>query len=129
MVSLAGCGSSLPEGALPVFPVTGALTYEGQPMSGAIITFHRAKPALTARAVADASGKYVLTTYLADDGAPAGEYVVTLYWPSDKPAAQTNDPDPPLPPDRLNQVHANPATSKLRGTIREEPNTVDFKLP
>lgn len=126
---LVGCSDVRPKDAVPVFPVSGTLTHLGQPMSGAVIAFHPAKSKWTAQSTADADGKYSLTTYLTNDGAAAGEYVVTIHWPAENVKTATDDPDPPLPPDRLKDAYTNAKTTKLRATVREEPNTIDFKLP
>lgn len=67
--------------AVPVYPVRGTVTFDGQPMQGAIVTFHGADSRPTAQGIADDSGRFSLTTYLADDGAAAGDYAVTIYWP------------------------------------------------
>lgn len=129
-MSLLGCSQDLrPKNSVPVFSVTGALTYDGQPMNGAVITFHPAHSKLTAQGVADSSGKYSLTTYLTNDGAAAGDYVVTIHWPTENVKAQADDSDPPLAPDRLKDAYTNAKTTKLQATVREKPNTIDFKLP
>jgi hypothetical protein len=126
----AGCSApALPEGAVPVFPVTGVLTYQGKPMSGAVITFHSRNPRLTANATANESGQYTLTTYLSQDGAAPDDYVVTIHWPQKNKKPNAHDPDPPLTPDRLGRVYADPGTTKLRAKVREQPNTIDFTLP
>ena len=111
-----------------MFAVSGTLTHQNKPMSGAVITFHPTNGKLTAQGTANADGKYSLTTYLANDGASAGDYAVTVYWPEEK-AKPTDDPDPPLPPDRLKEAYANVKTTKLKATVREQPNTIDFPLP
>jgi hypothetical protein len=127
-LSHAGCSDLRPKDARPVFAVNGTLTLQNKPMNGALITFHSASSQLTAQGSADANGKYSLTTYLSDDGAPEGEYVVTIYWPEEN-AKPTDDPDPPLPPDRLKEAYAHPKTTKLKATVRNQPNTIDFPLP
>ncbi len=114
LTSCLGCGTDDREA---VYPVQGRLTYGGQPMDGAVVTFHPAdtRQAVVRRAhgTADAQGEYRLTTYTRDDGAPMGEYVVTIYWPSPRTAnssaANPNDrEDSVLPPDRLRGKYADP---------------------
>jgi hypothetical protein len=64
--------------------VHGKVLFEGRPMSRALVVFHRldgtgqegAKP----RAIAEPDGSFKVFTRLADDGAPAGEYAVTVSW-------------------------------------------------
>jgi hypothetical protein len=88
----AGCGGkSRPEmkGKLPLFPVTGKLMLDGQPMAGATILFFptTAFPAGAAkqrpRAIVDTDGTFHVSTYANDDGAPAGDYKVTVSWKGD----------------------------------------------
>lgn len=129
---LAGCGK--PDDRKPVFPVEGRLTFNKEPMGGAMITFHPlgdTNPrALRAQATADAEGRFQMTTYVTGDGVPAGEYAVTIYWPgkrTGKPRSGEEEED--MPPDRLGKAYTVPATTKLRATVREQPNTIDFTLP
>jgi hypothetical protein len=127
----AGCGKQARPGELPVYPVKGRVTFQGEPMPFAVVTFYPADQpfaqALKSRATADQGGNYQLTTYEFNDGAPAGEYAVVLYVPPKQP-----DPyalEAPNPPDRLKRAYLDPAKSKLRFTIRPEPNTIDIGLP
>jgi hypothetical protein len=79
---LAGCGKA--EGRrLPVFPARGQVQFEGRPTPGAWVFLHpvRADPRTPrARGEVNEDGTFALTTYHADDGAPAGEYTVTVEW-------------------------------------------------
>ncbi|MBY0513260.1 MAG: hypothetical protein K2P78_05040 [Gemmataceae bacterium] len=129
-------GCSGPDGQKPVFPVGGKVTFNGESMAGAIITFHPLdNPDLRAQrstGVADKDGVYELTTYPKEDGAPAGEYAVTVYWPDQRAAkgkAVDSSDEPELAPDRLKRSYADPKTTKLRATVREQSNTIDFTLP
>jgi len=131
---IAGCGKTNDQ--KPVYPVNGKVTFKGEPTDGAMITFHPLNDpnprALRSHATVDKNGQYKLTTYLTGDGAPAGEYTVTIYWPAQRTKGKSDDPtaeEEDLPPDRLNRVYTVPATTKLRATVQEQPNTIDFKLP
>ena len=66
------------------------------------------------RGVTDAEGRFQLRTYHDGDGAPAGEYTVTVYWPDVRPKVSADDQ---LPPDRLDERFANPKNSSLRATV------------
>lgn len=130
-------GCSKADNRKPVFPVSGKVSFNGEPMDGAMISFHPLNDpsprALRAQATADKAGQFSLTTYVTGDGAPAGEYAVTIYWPARKqPRPKGTDPtaeDDDIPPDRLHRVHADPKTTKLRATVHEQSNTIDFTLP
>lgn len=138
-VLLAGCGGK--SGEKPVFKVHGKLTHEGQPMAKAEIAFIPADPTqrgLQSRATADANGEYTLYTYRQNDGAPAGDYVVTIYWPGplSKRAAEKLEKadtveakDEIVAPDRLKHVYSDPLKTKLKATVGEKDNEIDFKLP
>ena len=129
-----GCGQG--EGRKPVFPVSGRVTYKGEPMAGTMIGFHPLDDpdprAVRMQAIADLDGNYTLTTYTTGDGAPAGEYAVTLYWPGQRVKRKTDNPeseDDEIPPDRLNRSYADPKSTKLRATVQAMPNKLDFNLP
>jgi len=129
-----GCAKS--DDRKPVFPVTGRAIYKAEPMAGAMIGFHplgdNDPRALRAQATADKDGRFQMTTYTTGDGAPAGEYAVTIYWPAKRTKGKATDPtaeEEDMPPDRLNRVYTVPATTKLRATVQEQPNTIDFNLP
>jgi hypothetical protein len=83
LVSLAGCGSSPSGDRLPVFLASGKLTFDGRPLTGAFVVLHpkaavsgRTAPRPHAQAAAD--GSFTLTSYESNDGAPAGNYTLTV---------------------------------------------------
>jgi hypothetical protein len=81
MITIAGCGAS----NLPTTPVTGTITYDGEPLEGATVTLTPdagSTGSRSASAVSDASGNFVLTTVFTDgatsEGALAGSYTVRV---------------------------------------------------
>ncbi|MEQ8785996.1 MAG: hypothetical protein RIC55_06840 [Pirellulaceae bacterium] len=129
LTAIVGCSGDQEVDLMPVHPVVGVLTYQGDPMSRAVIIYHPESKSVvggtvTARGVADENGRYQLTSFTKDDGAPAGNYKVTIYWP--EPGPEEADP---LPPDRLKGVYAKEKTPKLDAEVSEGENTIDFKLP
>jgi hypothetical protein len=66
-----------------VHPVQGAIQFRGQPMEGAFVSLHP-KSATdgvpTPRATVAKDGTFTVTTYNGNDGAPEGDYVVTVQW-------------------------------------------------
>ncbi len=100
-------------------------------MQGAIVTFYplnpkgKYDPAPTGKV--DENGRYTLTTYASNDGAPTGEYRVTVYWPGKRRGTPNDDGD--LPPDQLKEVFADKKSSKLRAVVDAKENTIDFAFP
>lgn len=137
--AVAATGCSGKPGEKPVFPVRGRVTFENKPMAKALVSFHSADPAdrsTPAHATADDQGNYVLHTYRADDGAPAGDYIVTVYWPAPRPrAAPKGEYVDPVDADQLNTVdrlknqYSTVAVSKLRAKVEPRDNEVNFNLP
>lgn len=132
LVVSSGCNERPPiDGGPPVYPVSGTVTFKGAPMTGAIVTFYplapRGKFDAAPSATADAEGRYKLTTYQTGDGAPTGDYRVTVYWPGKRRGTPNEEGD--LPPDQLKEVYANKKTSRLRATVAAQENAIDFKLP
>lgn len=123
-VCLAGCGS---RDKLKLYPVAGTLLVSGEPAANAKIAFHPLSPGAAALPVATTApdGTFRLTTYAAGDGAPAGEYAVTVVWPDDSlPVDECVE----AAHDRLQGRYADPTKTKLRATVRPEAtNEVTLK--
>lgn len=101
----------------PTFPVSGRVTAGGAAVAGAIVTFHSYVPetekyAAVAEGRTDATGRFEVTTYTKFDGAPAGEYVVTITKAPSVPAS-----------------FGSTATSSLKLRIAETPNNLSLDLP
>jgi hypothetical protein len=82
-MTLIGCSESKPE-RVAVHPAVGTLTVKGQPAPGAFVTLHPktkfGEDVPPPRANVDKNGSYKLTTFSGNDGAPEGEYTVTVRW-------------------------------------------------
>src|SRR5205823_1996593 len=76
----AGCGDP----RKPVYPVEGTVLVDGKPAARAIVTFQpvgdNSPTAVRPVGHVDEKGKFTLTSYRQDDGAPEGEYAVTVTW-------------------------------------------------
>jgi len=71
-----GCGSS---GKQPLAPLTGTVTYKGQPVVGASMTFiPENKSYRPAIAITDKQGRYRMETYEPGDGAGVGLGKISL---------------------------------------------------
>ena len=74
---LMGCSSSERlKGRVPVSPVSGTISFKGNPVEGAIVNFVSEDGNPVATGKTDSRGTYSLTTYDAEDGAGLGGYVV-----------------------------------------------------
>lgn len=91
-LALTGCGGG-DASRVPVHPASGAIQFRGQPIVGAFVLLHPKNGpvagAPSPRGTVGSDGKFTFTTYEADDGAPEGEYVLTVQWY--KPVKQGND--------------------------------------
>ena len=71
-------------GGQSVYPVQGQVRWKNQIPEGAQVVFHPVgkadKDIIRPTGQVDQDGKFTLTTYAAGDGAPAGEYEVTVEW-------------------------------------------------
>jgi len=109
----------------PVFPVHGSILVDGKPAKGAVVMFHplplesgRFKM-IRSRGTVGEDGGFRLTTYKIDDGAPEGEYAVTVYWPGKRSGPPPpNDEGSDLPPDQLGLRYNSPAASKIQVQVR-----------
>jgi hypothetical protein len=122
---LAGCG----DGRKPVFPVKGqVLDADGKPAAGAKVIFHppdmKDPQAVSPVGIVEEDGTFGLTTYNKGDGAPAGNYAVTIQWPL--PGA---NPFGRNPGDRLNGRFAFVSKSPFKATVAQESTTLEpFRL-
>jgi hypothetical protein len=119
-----------PEGRVPVHRVTGQVTFKGKPLPGAVVSFHPVDDAKYGNDVprpqgrTNEEGKFQLMTYAADDGAPAGSYVVGIS-SMPKPRTETglfNNPKAPLPTDVLKGRYIDPKKSNLQAQVKEGEN-------
>ncbi len=106
----------------PVYPVQGQILLNGKPLSEAIVTFHPqgnapAEPLPSAHT--DAEGRFKLTSFATDDGAPEGDYAISLVCFRTHPIRKGSEGDATniVPP-----RYANAATSKLTATVVRGPN-------
>ena len=105
-------------GQRTVYPVSGKVLYEGKPAAGAVVKFY-AEEALEPKfvapqAIAGDDGSFRLTTYKAEDGAPAGKYAVTVFWA--KRSKGGDEYDKLLVPPR----YLSPETSRLTAVVEEK---------
>jgi hypothetical protein len=129
-----GCGGD--DGTEKTYPVQGAVKFQGAPASGAFVVFHRnGAPVTLGPAKADGApadpvnpnaqigpdGSFALTTFRGNDGAPAGEYAVTVQW--NKSILQ--DDAPVAGPNVIPREYSDPKTTPLKVTIKPEANALE----
>jgi hypothetical protein len=105
-----GCGESW----LEVFPVSGSIKFNGQTPAGAQLVFHAVNPADPAAPAPKASvkpdGSFVVTSYQSGDGAPPGDYVVTVEW-------YQVDKDGNVGPNVVPKEYSDPKASPIKVTV------------
>ncbi|MBC7819550.1 MAG: hypothetical protein IAG10_21925 [Planctomycetaceae bacterium] len=89
----AGCGGANIPNREKVYPIAGKVGYKGQPVSGADVTFFCKEKNMSSFGRTDDQGKFQLTTFSANDGAPAGKFMITVSKLDTAAAAQAKDPD------------------------------------
>lgn len=111
-----GCGG----GRKPCYPVSGTVLVDAKAAADCFVQFHSHDPAdhdgpnrVLATAMTDEAGKFRLSTYGNEDGAPAGEYTVTVTW-RERSGLLKNQFDGP---DRLKDRYATKDKSQLRATV------------
>jgi hypothetical protein len=98
--------------------VRGKVYFEGSPAPNALVTFYFMTPTdkkliRTADGMVEADGSFLLSTYTANDGVPAGEYAVSVVWWNPL-VDETGKPGPNLLPAH----YATPDASGLRVQIK-----------
>lgn len=107
---------------VPVYPVRGRVTVNGLPAENAEVGFYPLAEGqrLYPRGRVQADGSFQMSTYELNDGAPPGEYVVTIVWRDPPPPGSASDA--PEGPDRLKNRFGNYQTSKLRAQVQAADN-------
>lgn len=133
LILLGGCGDAN-ENRLAVHPVSGKVLNGGKPAAGVQVVLHplgnaaAKSAALYPNGVTDENGQFRLTSYAAEDGAPNGEWAVTLSWPDDSLPAKMKEEllsNGDSLPDRLKGRYATPDKSKWRITISDDTTELE----
>ena len=120
--ALAGCGQQGPQ-RVPVFKTTGKVLFQNQPPAGALVVLHpRGAAADSPRPTAQvkSNGTFEATTFESGDGAPAGEYVVTVQWFPARKVAGDFVPGPNVLP----RKYSTPEASDLIVHVAEGENSL-----
>ena len=86
------------------------------------VSFHPSSGSIKAApyAEADPDGAFRPSTGLTGDGAPAGDYTVTIVWPE----ITVDHGEEIAGPDRLGGRYNSPRSSNLKVTVREGENSL-----
>jgi hypothetical protein len=121
---LSGCSSSKYPRCIPV---TGKVLLNKQPVAEAQVALHPRSGTLTTlpMAITNDKGEFTLTTFAAQDGAPEGEYIVTVELKQlvQQGEEKTRSGKNLLPPD-----YANPKKSSLNATVKPGGNDIVLEL-
>lgn len=134
---LAGCDNAPQRDGPPTYAVTGTVTQDGSPVDGATVRFQLVDGAQASTGVTNDQGRYVLATFAAGDGAPAGDYRVTITKEVAKGGAQAvSEDDPNYTGEEgdvemenvLPEKYAKADTSGLTATVTSGANEFDFTI-
>ncbi len=130
-------GMALPScsGSAGLQPVRGKVLYKNEPIKGAVVFFHpQGNGDINAQhpsGMTGEDGSFTLMTG-SKDGAPVGDYTVTVIWNEqiEVPKKIVMNPDDiPPPKDRLGGRYANQASSKLTAKVKSGENVLEpFRL-
>jgi hypothetical protein len=130
VIAAAGCGATQDPNLLPVFPAQGKLSFHGKVPEGAYVALYpKANVAkapngqpVVPRGQVQGDGSFNLTSYAAGDGAPVGDYAVTVEWhktitlPSGVPNLGPN-----LLPAKYSKAETSPVTVQIAQGKNELP--------
>jgi hypothetical protein len=124
-------------GSGSLYPVEGQVLYKGEPIEKAVVTFHpKGATGVDTQRPSGVTGKdgvFKLGTGT-KNGAPAGEYVVTVVWLKEvePPKGAKKIISTEGPPDAIDQFkgrYAEPARSTLKATVGKSSTKLEpFRL-
>jgi hypothetical protein len=128
VVTITGCGRGetdqqllkrLVPNASATKPVTGIVTVDGVPVKDLWVTLHPTDPEqkLRPRAQTDPQGRFQITTYVGGDGAPSGDYTITIEWLRFSRLGGAGW----VGPDKLDNQYSDPKTTSLKVTVKDAP--------
>lgn len=135
-LALAGCGGSkkIVEPVVDyddLHPVTGQVTFKGEPIPDGTVKFHTPKslddprPSYGPSAIVKADGTFEVYTYREEGkgiGAPAGDYLITVHWVG--PTEGLSESSIDELEERIPVKYRNPRTSGLKVTVNAGSNVI-----
>lgn len=136
LLYVGGCGGDKAANRPKTYPVSGRVSYKGEPVGNADVTFVGQDHERSAFGRTDSQGRFKLTTFSPNDGAIPGKYVVvvkkveeTFAEPMPDVTDESYDPDAvnraaaaPPPKNLIPMKYGNPKTSDLFVVITEGKN-------
>ena len=117
LIATSGCGDGVTR--IPTHKAQGQVLWEGKPLANAFVVLHPENPELVpAQASTDGAGNFTLTTFDTGDGAPAGDYKLTVafYQPINQGGSLVPGPNV-MPP-----KYSDASSTELRVSIKEGEN-------
>lgn len=139
-VLLTGCGSNPDDERPNRTPVSGTVTFNGEPVEGASISFVPVDQVngRSANGRTDATGLFQMGTFEGTDGVVAGEYNVIITkiesaeasqaLPEDDPNYDPNPKPQPPPENLLPEKYASADSSGLTVTVEDGKEITDLKF-
>jgi hypothetical protein len=124
---------SCSDGKLKVYPVSGQVLYNSEPLKGVDVAFHAVEAAnkvpYPPHATTDADGRFTLMSYVKDDGCPAGEFQVAIAFAVEVVGADDGGDQSKKLTFQVPLKYHKVETSGLKVTIKPEKNDLEpFKL-
>ncbi len=120
VLAFAGCGG----GGNPVGSVSGTVTFQGQPVTEAQVSFRSSETGKGNIATLDESGRFELPAAL-----EVGTYTVSVTPPAPPaPDMDAGPQPPPKPYDNIPQIYRSEMNSPLKADVKEGENAFTFEL-
>lgn len=138
-VFLSGCGDDLGY-RFPLQPASGKVLYQSKPVAKAIVRFHptdaattkvpdgKTGPPVMLTSETDDNGEFSMSTYVADDGIPAGDYVVTVAMGLADSEIEGGDGKPSKVDLEAGKIYRYKNTTTLKATVKPGENKFTFEL-
>jgi hypothetical protein len=122
---LAGCA----DGGPPRYPVDGQVLYGGQALAEALVIFHPKRQTPPGQpkptGITDGEGRFQLTTLQSHDGAPEGDYAITIEL---RELQQMGEEATRSGRNLLPHRYAKSDTSPLSCTVKRGPNEIALRI-
>lgn len=131
--SFCGCGSGV-KNRPKLAKVRGVVTYKGEPVTDAAVSFMMDGAPRAAAGRTDDEGRFQLTTFDTNDGAPIGTHKVTVAKVAAAPSVPMSVKDlaekgaPKAPKGAIPLKYADPQKTPLQYTIEEGSNEKEIEL-